>query len=77
MIGHRGQPAQVEHVRDTLAPLALASATTWKTEEVGGQSAAAAPPLESGEHVVRDREPAVRLDPLERAAQPGERPATS
>ena len=75
MVGHRAEPAQLEHVRHALAPFALAAATSWKTEEVGREPAAASAPLERGEHVVRDREPAVRLDPLERAAQPGARPA--
>ena len=67
---HRPEAAELEHVLDTLTADRLAAPTGREVDEVGEEAPTAAAPLERGEHVVLDGEPAEGLDPLERAAQP-------
>ena len=73
-LAHCGQTAPLEHVGDLRAPLPLAAPPGGERDEVGDEAAAAAAPLERGEDVVLDREPAEGLHSLERAAKTLARP---
>ncbi len=64
------EPAALDAPRRRAVGARARAAAGGEVDEVGDEAAAAAVPLERGEHVVLDGQPAERLDPLERAAQP-------
>ena len=69
LLADGGEAAPLEHLARPVRGVPLAAAAGREHDEVGEKAAATAVPLERGEHVVLDRQPAEGLHPLERAPQ--------
>ena len=78
--GDVGDPAQLEHLADPLAPGLLELQAGGERDEIGGQATPATAPFHRRQDVVLDRQPSEGLLALEGAADavagpPGDRPS--